>query len=160
MGDCYYPSKPYVTWFKSRTLKCFLPSVPPLCLAHFLPLWSAFYVTSYQCLTAWGLFSSIQLPAPWGKDWMLPSTNNTCEGKACAVKNLSAFIDWIPLILSILGSSGSDQTRRLRRNSGSLSCGKVFLRGHLWPYWIEDITKLLKWQRGWARHGFFRCTGK
>lgn len=149
MGDCHYPPKPHVAQFKSRALKSFLPSIPPLCLAHCKPLWSALHFTSYQCLTSWGLFSSIQLPAPWAKDWMPPSTNNTCEGKVSAVKNLVALTVWIPLILGILGSSASDQRRRrLKRNSGTFSCGKVFLRGLLCPYSVEDMTKLLKWQRG------------
>lgn len=106
-------------------------------------------VTSVSQL--WSSCSSMQFLAPWAKDWMPPSARNTHEGEVPALKNWIAFVDLFPLILSILDCSGNDLRRKgVGRNSEILSCSKVCFRGHLCPHSPanEDITKLLKWQRG------------
>lgn len=141
--------------FKSRALKCLFASGSTSChtTCHSeVPCMP--WVTSVSQLGS--SCSSVQLLAPLPKDWMPPSVSNMCERKVSAL-NLIAFTDWIPLILSILDCSGSDLRRKgVRINSGILSCGKVFLRGHLCPSSpaSEDITKLLKWQRSEARGSF------
>ena len=95
------------------------------CLAcHKLPL----------CHNSGALAPACSSSLHWQRTECQPSISKTRKGKVSALKNLTAFVDWIPLILSILDHSGGGPEKKgSRKKFLGLVLSQSFFQGPFMP---------------------------